>query len=388
MWKEEAMNLSMFDFDDDDSFSDEIMDLCEGLRRNDPQMETVFLGRGFDLRVCDALLQSTVVSKVSVSMLHFALILDRSNGDKTCESILKKFFEYVGSSPTLRTVSLTGRRSGDEHDDNFCIAILSAMAQNPYITTLESSQTFPPDSFTGFLTSTTTITTLEIIVPAFYFEDLEDKEIIARGLGANQSLECLKLTGLEATSHATQIFRCLNGHPKLRELSLAMNELLERPDDLATLSAMMRSSNLQSLSLSHYYLESASWKCLRKALRASPTITKLSLERCEFEAQTARDVVHFLKQSSVADFHICALRSIFYRHILPCMMLELLVSSSTLSRLHIDGVRNVDWQGERQTFSLLIELGADIHIPYLHLDMLDAGESREFADWLPQSSAA
>jgi hypothetical protein len=157
---------------------------------------------------------------------------------------------------------------------------------------------------------------------------------------------------------------------------------------LATLSAMMRSSNLQSLSLSHYYLESASWKCLRKALRASPTITMLSLERCEFEAQTARDVVHFLKQSSVADFHICARRSIFYRHILPCMMLELLVSSSTLSRLHIDGVRNVDWQGERQTFSLLIELGADIHIPYLHLDMLDAGESREFADWLPQSSAA
>jgi hypothetical protein len=380
------MDLSMFYFDDDESFSEEIVELCEELRRNDPHMETVFLGRGIDLSVCDALLNCTVVSKISVSMPHFTLILDRSNGDKTCESILKKFFEYVGSSPTLRTVSLTdGRASRDEYDDNFCIAMLSALAQNPHITTLQSSQVFPPDSFAGFLTSTTTITSLEITVPDFYFEDLEEKEVIARGLRGNQSLESLKLPGLEATSHATQIFRCLGGHPKLRELSLERNQLLERPDELSTLSAMLRSSNLQSLSLSRYYLDSASWKCLRKALKARPTITKFSLERCGFEVQTARDVVHFLKQSSVVDFRICALSSSLYKRILPCMMLELLVESSTLHQLHVEGTSNVDWHGERQPFSLLNEMGADVQIPCLHLEMLEADESRELANWLPRS---
>jgi hypothetical protein len=202
-------------------------------------------------------------------------------------------------------------------------------------------------------------------------------------------LECLELTDLVATAHATQILRRIGEHPKLRQVSLKMAEQCTQPDELATLSAMLRSSNLHSLNLTRYYFDRTSWECLVEALQASPSVTKLSLDSCDFDKEAALDLVPGLNQTCVKDLYFNADDALLSQYppstLTPSsMMVELLTSCSTLNELHLDGIYNLE-ESDMDIFRRLNAARADVRVPCLILDLLKSDEPQEFAEWLPHS---
>jgi hypothetical protein len=158
-----------------------------------------------------------------------------------------------------------------------------------------------------------------------------------------------------------------------------MAEQCTQPDELATLSAMLRSSNLQSLNLTCCYFERISWQCLAKALHMSPSVKKLSLDRCDFDKEAALDLVQGFNRTCVTDLYFYACNALFSQYTLSTitlssMIVELLTSSSTLDQLHLDGIYNLEMPGDCDIFCHLSAMRADVCIPSLILDLLGNDE--------------
>jgi hypothetical protein len=266
------------------------------------------------------------------------------------------------------------------------------VARNANVLKFKSTQLLPAQPLASLWTSETLIA-ISIVDFDYRYQSVEEKEIVATAIAENRSLEFLELANICETVQATHILGRLSAHATLRQLSLQKFQHALKPEDMSAVSAMLRASNLQRLFLKKYFFDLASWKCIRRALVEASTVTHLSINGCQLEAEAAQDLVRYLKHSPVTHLYICDRRygaiTQTSKAALASLVVNILVSTgSTIERLHVEGNPHSLPTNTAYPFLLFRGLrikGVDVSIPYLRVDFLPDDDALELADWLSGS---
>jgi hypothetical protein len=186
--------------------------------------------------------------------------------------------------------------------------VLTAMAENPHITTLCANAVLPLDEFVHFLTSSPSIRHLELRLVALNHWNhyptttpaaaafLRNRVVTA--MGACSRLETVHLSVVaEASSDTvTDILHRLGALECLRELRLDAHKTRFQNGNFMALSNLLRSTNsLASLTLTEGSLGRQGVEFLVQGLTNNATVTQLCLWACRFSKDALALLVAFLQ---------------------------------------------------------------------------------------------
>jgi hypothetical protein len=294
--------------------------LCESLRQNDPTIVHVNAGYdnsgifsanlvGWGGPLGAALSANTIVTQLSLNPQYFFAAPNNSAAAAAAAeaAAATPLLAFVRSSTRLHTVAL-----GDKNATQVVTTVplpaattlqlvgqvLTAMAENPHITTLCANAVLPFDEFVHFLTSSPSIRHLELRLVALKYWNNHPtttsaaaflRNRVVTAMGACSRLETVHLSVVaEANDIVTDILHRLGAMECLRELRLDAHQTRFQNGHFMALSNLLRSTNsLASLTLTEGSLGRQGVEFLVQGLTNNATVAQLCLWACRFISKDA-----------------------------------------------------------------------------------------------------
>jgi hypothetical protein len=122
------------------------------------------------------------------------------------------------------------------------------------------------------------------------FGNAESRDLVSKGLIANQSLESLTIELEEDDPDLVEpVLLRLGSHPRLRELNLDCGDALQSLEHADALALFLRSSTtLEHLKLASYVFVKGLLEPLVEGIQSSKSLAKLTIFNCTFDLESTR----------------------------------------------------------------------------------------------------
>jgi hypothetical protein len=266
--------------------------ICSGLQHKDPSVTEVFvrsnefpssvpLTNANARRLGEAIQGNPHVTSIKLNLSDFVDVAD----DSDSAALL---LQFIRESTSLKDVDLS------LHDlMNHNRTILSVNIAHRFLVAIAESATikrlklylFMVDK-TGFdVLMKTTQSLKELVIRYGYFGSVASKEMAAKALGANVTLESLQIEIPNDLEMVHLIMLRLGAHPCLRELTLSSS----RSDlgRVGTVALFLRTTRtLEHLRLDSYRFNKRSLESILVGIHGNDSLTKLTVDHCEFDSDS------------------------------------------------------------------------------------------------------